>query len=236
MAANVLTLGNGKTDKEEKKGSQERLESFMMRNRVPLLALLACLVFVAVALCVVFGVSDMNRRKDLAALDAIEFSFTKGNSDLSDSDLSARQDAAMNSLSTYMGKKGIVGARALMLAADIQLQKKDWSAGKDSYLKAAAAAEKYYTSAICYYNAGVCAEELGDNQSALSYYEIAAGKEDFYLAPHALFNVGRISETLADYAKAKDSYQKIIDSYSGDEFSKLAHTRLIALKVAGKVE
>ena len=43
MAANVLTLGNGKTNKEEKKGTQEKLESFMMRNRVPLLALLACL-------------------------------------------------------------------------------------------------------------------------------------------------------------------------------------------------
>ncbi len=236
MVANVLTMGNGKSDKDEKKGTQEKLESFMMRNRVPLLALLGCLVLVAVVLCVVFGVGDLNRRKDLAALDAIEFTYTKGIDGLSDADIAARQDAALAGLNGYLGKKGIAGARAAMLAADIYFQRKDWAAGKDSYLKAAAAGEKFYTAAICYYNAGVCAEELGDNQAAASCYETAAGKEDFYLAPHALFNLGRISEALSDFAKAKESYQKIIDTYSGDEFTKLAHSRLIALKAAGKVD
>ena len=123
-----------------------------------------------------------------------------------------------------------------MLAADIYFQKKDWAAGKDGYLKAAAAGEKLYTAPICYYNAGVCAEELGDNEAARSCYETAAEKEDFYLAPHALFNAGRVSEALSDFAKAKESYQKIIDSYSGDEFTKLAHSRLIALKAAGRLD
>ena len=143
MAANVLTMGNGKSIREEKKGASEKLESFMMRNRVPLLAVLGCLVLTAVVLCAVFGVTDMSRRKNLAALDAIEFTYTKGISELSDADISARQDAALTDLNSYSGKKGIVGARALMLAADIYFQRKDWAAGKDSYLKAAAAGEKY---------------------------------------------------------------------------------------------
>ena len=43
MASNVLTLGSGKAGKEEKKGAQEKVESFMMRNRVPLLALIGLL-------------------------------------------------------------------------------------------------------------------------------------------------------------------------------------------------
>ncbi|MBQ3799912.1 MAG: hypothetical protein II837_06405, partial [Treponema sp.] len=64
----------------------------------------------------------------------------------------------------------------------------------------------------------------------------AAGKDNFYLAPHALFNLGRISEALSDFAKAKESYQKILDTYSGDEFTKLAHSRLIALRASGKLE
>ncbi|MBP5157195.1 MAG: tetratricopeptide repeat protein, partial [Treponema sp.] len=153
-----------------------------------------------------------------------------------DSDAAARQTAALESLAAYLSKGGIVGARANMLAADIYFQKKDWNAAKDGYLKAAAAGEKLYTAAICHYNAGVCAEELGDNQSAASCYETAAGKEGFNLAPHALFNLGRVSESLSDFAKAKESYQKIIDTYSGDEFAKLAHSRLIALTAAGKLE
>ena len=236
MAANVLTLGNGSSDKEEKKGAQEKVESFMMRNRVPLLAVIGAVAVAAVVLCVVFGVSDSIRRKDLAVLDSIEYAFAKGGSELSDADVSSRQDTALSALGGYLGKGGIVGARANMLAADIYFQRKDWTQAKDRYLKAAAAGEKYYTSGICYYNAGVCSEELGDGQGAVSCYESAAGKDSFYLAPHALFNIGRVSESLSDFAKAKESYQKIIDTYSGDEFTKLAHSRLIALKAAGKLD
>ncbi|MBQ3799557.1 MAG: hypothetical protein II837_04585, partial [Treponema sp.] len=160
MASNVLTLGSGKAGKEEKKGAQEKVESFMMRNRVPLLALIGLLAAAAVALCVVFGLVDSMRKKDLAALDAVEHALTKNSTDLSDSELSARQDAALAGLSAYLGKSGIAGARANMLAADIYFQKKDWTAAKDCYLKAASAGEKYYTAGICYYNAAVCAEEL----------------------------------------------------------------------------
>ena len=236
MASNVLTLGSGKAGKEEKKGAQEKVESFMMRNRVPLLALIGLLAAAAVALCVVFGIADSMRKKDLAALDAVEHALTKNSTDLSDADLSARQDTALAGLSAYLSKGGVAGARANMLAADIYFQKKDWGAAKDCYLKAASAGEKHYTAGICYYNAAVCAEELGDNQGAAGYYETAAGKDNFYLAPHALFNLGRISESLSDFAKAKESYQKIIDTYSGDEFTKLAHSRLIALKASGKLE
>ena len=146
------------------------------------------------------------------------------------------QDAAIGGLGPYLEKSGIVGVRANMLAADIYFQKKDWAAGRDAYLKAAGAGEKFYTAGICYYNAAVCCEELGDNQAAAGYYESASGKESFYLAPHALFSLARVSESLSDYAKAGDTYQKIIDSYSDDEFAKLAHSRLIALKSAGKLE
>ena len=235
MAANVLTLGNGKS-REEKKGTQEKVESFVMRNRVPLLAVIGSLAVLAVALCVVFGVSDSLRKKNLAALDSIEYSFARGGSELSDSDVSARQDAALASLGSYLDKGGIVGARANMLAADIYFQRKDWSQAKDCYLKAARAGEKFYTAGICQYNAGVCAEELGDSQEAASCYEAAAGKDGFYLVPHALFNLGRVSESLSDFAKAKEAYQKIIDTYSGDEFTKLAHSRLIALKASGKLD
>ncbi len=236
MSDNVLTLGNGNSNKAKKEGTQEKVESFMMRNRIPLLVCIGILVVAAVALCVVSGVSESVRRKNLAALDSIEYAFTKGGSELSDSEVSTRQASALEGLGIYLSKGGIVGARANMLAADIYFQKKDWVAAKDCYLKAAAAGEKLYTAAICHYNAGVCAEEMGDGQAAASCYETAAGKDGFYLAPHALFNLGRISESLSDFSKAKESYQKIIDAYSGDDFAKLAHSRLIALKASGKLE
>lgn len=231
MAENVLSLN--KT--EEKVRAQEKVESFMMRNRKLLLAVIAVVVVAAVAVCAVFGIVDTLRQKDLAALDAIEYTYTKNAASIEASDLSLRQDAAVEALKPYLAKSGIVGVRANMLAGDIFFSKKDYLNSRDYWLKAARSGEKFYTAAICYYNGGVCAEELGDNENAATYYETASAKENFYLAPHALFSLGRVAEAMSDFARAKDSYQKIIDTYSGDDFAKLAHSRIISLTAEGKL-
>lgn len=232
MADNVVSLGK----KNEDAGTQQKVENFILRNRKPLLCILAGLIVAVVGVSVVFSVLDAGKKSGLKVIDSIENDYTKNNDSLSDSELASRQDTALAALTPYLEKKGVVGIRASMLAAEIYFERKNFADSLSHWLNAASYDEKAYTSPICYYNAAVCSDEIGKNEDAVSYYTKASEKKDFYLASHALFNVGRIKENSGDYAGAVEAYQKTVDSYSGDEYAKLAQSRIIALKADGKVE
>ena len=232
MADNVVSLGK----KDEDAGTQQKVENFLLRNRKPLLCIIAVLVVAAVGVSVAFGILDSGRKSGLKAVDAIENTYTKNNDSLSDSELSSRQDEALKALEPYTSKKDVVGVRASMLAAEIYFERRNYSDSLSHWLNAAAASGKSYTASICYYNAAVCSDELGNADDAASYYEKASDDKEFYLASHALFNLGRVKEGSGDYAGAVASYQKAVDSYSGDEYAKLSQSRIIALKAAGKAE
>ena len=232
MADNVVSLGK----KNEDAGTQQKVENFILRNRKPLLCILAGLIVAVVGISVVFSVLDAGKKSGLKVIDSIENDYTKNNDSLSDSELASRQDTALAALTPYLEKKGVVGIRASMLAAEIYFERKNFADSLSHWLNAASYDEKAYTSPICYYNAAVCSDEIGKNEDAVSYYTKASEKKDFYLASHALFNVGRIKENSGDYAGAVEAYQKTVDSYSGDEYAKLAQSRIIALKADGKAE
>lgn len=232
MADNVVSLGK----KNEDAGTQQKVENFILRNRKPLLCILAGLIVTVVGISVVFSVLDAGKKSGLKVIDSIENDYTKNNDSLSDSELASRQDTALAALTPYLEKKGVVGIRASMLAAEIYFERKNFADSLSHWLNAASYDEKAYTSPICYYNAAVCSDEIGKNEDAVSYYTKASEKKDFYLASHALFNVGRIKENSGDYAGAVEAYQKTVDSYSGDEYAKLAQSRIIALKADGKAE
>ncbi len=232
MADNVVSLGK----KNEDAGTQQKVENFILRNRKPLLCILAGLIVAVVGVSVVFSVLDAGKKSGLKVIDSIENDYTKNNDSLSDSELASRQDTALAALTPYLEKKGVVGIRASMLAAEIYFERKNFADSLSHWLNAASYDEKAYTSPICYYNAAVCSDEIGKNEDAVSYYTKASEKKDFYLASHALFNIGRIKENSGDYAGAVEAYQKTVDSYSGDEYAKLAQSRIIALKADGKAE
>ncbi|MCR5762821.1 MAG: tetratricopeptide repeat protein [Treponema sp.] len=232
MADNVVSLEK----KKEAAGTQQKVENFILKNRKPLLCIIALLVVAAVAVSVIFCVLDAGRKTGLKAIDAIENEYTKNNDSLSDSEVSARQEAALKELDQYLSNKNIVGIRASMLAADIYFARKNYEDSLTNWVNAASYGEKSYTAPICYYNAAVCCDELGKFDESVSYYEKAASVKDFYLASHACFNIGRIKESNGDFKAAVEAYQKTVDSHSGDDYAKLAQSRIIALRAEGKAE
>ena len=232
MADNVVSMEKKKGDA----GAQQKVENFLLRNRKPLLGVIAVLVVAAIAVSVVFCVLDVSRKAGLKAVDAIENTYTKNNDSLSDAELESRQNAALEALAPYLAKKSVVGIRASMLAAEIYFERKNFAESLTHWVNAASYNEKAYTAPICYYNAAVCNDEVGNKDEAASYYSKAAEKKDFYLASHALFNVGRIKESAGDYAGAVVAYQKAIDLYASDDYAKLSQSRIIALKADGKAE
>lgn len=124
-----------------------------------------------------------------------------------------------------------------MLAAEIYYQKRDFTNARLSYVAAAERGKKSYTAPINYYNAAVCSESLEDNEKALEYYDAAVSYSDrFLLRNHALFSLGRVAEGLENYAKANEAYTELSEGKVKDDWSSAAKSRLIALKIAGKIE
>lgn len=222
--------------KEKKATANAKIEDFIIKNRKIFICGVAVLVVVAVVVCTVFAISDSNKKKDLAAIDSIEYSYAAKSGEIEEDEAASRQAKAEEALAPYLSKKNVAGVRANMLYADIAFAKKDFTKALDCYLKAANASKKAYTYAECMYNAGVCAEELSKNDDAVAYYKVAADTEDFYLASHALFNAARVCEVSENYSNAAELYQKTVDSYSGYEWANLSESRLIDLKAKGKID
>ncbi len=227
---------NLETKSKKQDNPTKKVENFMIRNRKPILIVGICIVAVAAAVCLFIGITDSIRKKGLAVIDDIEYEYTKNFTDLSDDEISQRQTTALDGLKPYLEKKDFTGVRANMISADICFAKKDYTSALDHYLKAAQAGEKFYTAPICWYNAAVCSEELGNTSDAISYYQSAADHQSFTLASHALFNAARVSESNGNEAEAVSLYQKLVDNYSSDSWTNLAQSRLVQLRIEGKAE
>ena len=121
-------------------------------------------------------------------------------------------------------------------SADISFQKEDYSAAAAFYLAAADCGEDAYTAPLCFFNAAVSYEQACNNKDAVKYYEKASEYKDFLRRTHAIFSAGRVSESLQDFEGAKKFYSTLEEKYPSDSWTDIAKTRLISLKIAGKIE
>lgn len=220
----------------ERRSASVVLNDFILKNRKIILGVFGVAFIAIIAYCVVFVVSSKATENGLAEIDSITNTLTASSSTISEEDLVARKDAALNNLSSYVTKGGIVGVRANMLSADIYFQNKDFEKARSAWLAAASKGKKAYTAPLAYFNAAVCSEELNDLDGAISYYETASKFEDFFEADHALFSLARVQEEKQDFAVAGSTYQSLIDKSPEVSWAKLAKTRMIALKNDGKIE
>ena len=223
-----------KFNKEET--TADKLDSFLSRNRAPLLTCALVVIVAVIATLAFVVISGKAKEKGLTQVDSIYYTLTKDGASLEGDALTARQDAALEQLASFTGKGGIVGVRVNMLTAELYFQKKDFESAKNAFLKAAAAKKNAYTAPLAYFNAAVCFENLGDLDNAIANYKLSSEAKDFALADHALFSLGRVNEAKKDYKAAQEAYKKLNDTHPDVQWAKLAKTRLIALKADGKIE
>lgn len=220
----------------EKKSLSENLGDFILRNLRVIFVFCGVLLLGAVCAVVVISVNEKTIEKGLGKIDLISYELTNKSYDLSETEIAARQDKAVSSLSELVGKSGIVGVRANMLSAEIYYQKKDFENARSAWLAAAQKGKNTYIAPIALFNAASCSEELGNLDDAAAGYKSAAEVKDFYEAAHALFSLGRVQETKGDFVAAAASYQALVDKSPEDSWAKLAKNRLVSLKISGKVE
>ena len=132
-------------------------------------------------------------------------------------------------------KKGAVAVRTYLSIADIQYSNQNWEEAINAWKSAANADPKSYTAAICYYNIASCYEELADINSALSFYEKVLTDDDCVFITRTLFDLGRVNENLGDFTKAAEYYNRLTADYASDAWATLAESRLISLKIDGKI-
>lgn len=220
--------------KEQKKTASEKVAGVLAKYRFFFIGIIVACIVVSIVLGIVLTVMDSSKEKALSQLDKIVYSLTQASSD----ELEAAQDKALPEILELAEGSGgkVVSVRANMVAAEIYFSRQQWQEACDAWLAAASKDEKAYTAAVCYFNAAVAYEEMGNNEEALVNYEKVLLDSECLFVPRALFSLGRINESLSDYETASVWYTKLVDEYPSDNWTTLAKSRLIELEVESKIQ
>ncbi len=220
----------------EELATSQKIGNLIEKNKVKFIV---CLIVVACALAgyiTTYAIYNSLKNKNLSRIDEITFTLTDKSGSLEESELEARSNTAIEQLAPFTKKSGIAGARANMICAEIAFQQKKYQESADFWKAAAKKAKKSYIAPIAYFNIGVCYEQLNNIDAAAENYKIAADNKSFVIKNHAKFSYGRVLEAQGKYAEAVSVFTEINDGNPDDSWAKLAKSRIIALKVQGKVE
>lgn len=222
---------------QEKKGDlatfNQKMNDFLYRNRM---ILISCFVVVFCVIAALVTVSAINGSRNRAAFERVDAIVSEWDAARNESDtagLAGKETGYIEQLSKIARANGntYAAARADLSAAEIYYARKDWKNARELYLAAAARAPKAYTAGICWYNAGMCADELGNAQEAIDSFTKAAGFGNFGLKSRALFNIGRVEEQRGGKDAAIAAYESLVAQFPDDQWSLLAKSRVIALQI-----
>lgn len=219
---------------EEKKTVSENVGGFLTKYRLVFLGLIVCLIVVAVIWGIFSSVSSSSHQKGLNQLDSIIYTLSKAEGE---SIATTKETSLPQILELAEKNKGnIVGLRANMAAAELYFSEEKWAEARSCWIAAAQSDKTAYTAPICYYNAAVCSEELGEPDAAIEYYQSALASETCEFKPHILFSLGRLYEGKEDFVAASENYLNLQNNYPSDSWTSVAESRLLALRVEGKIQ
>lgn len=223
-------------NKESDVTAGSKVTSFLNKNKILFVILLACLCVALIAFIIISKISASSKEKSLSRIDEISFALTDGSASLSDGELEERQLDALDSLSDLTGKGGIVGARANMLCAELSYQLQKYEDSVNYWKAVADKSKKNYLHSIAMYNLGAMYEQLSQKENAAESYKAAYEDKNCLFAAHAGFSYARVLESLGKYGDAAEVYQKLNDDSPSDSWAKLAKTRIIALRAEKKID
>ncbi len=217
----------------DKKSATLLVSEFLIKNRKVILGSLIA-VLAAFAVFIAFtAISDSRSAKVIAAVETLQADWNELRGGEDKAAITAKEDEIISTLKDLAdGNKGsVAGGRAYMTVAEVYFQRKDWKGAKEAWLAAASAGSKSYIAGLCYFNAAVCADELGSQDEAVELFTKASELENFGMKPRTLFNIGRIEEQRSRKEAALEAYEKLVGSYPNDTWALLAKSRIIALQI-----
>jgi len=211
----------------------QKINDFLVNNRVILISLLAIFVVALIGLVTVSIVTDYKNKAAYATVEQVTADWDKARSATDKTGLATAEDGFIVSLQKVASsnRHSYAGGRADMTIAEIYFSRKDWKNAQEQFLAAAKAAPDAYICGLNYYNAAACADELGNADDAVTYFNKALSLDNFNLKPRAMFNIGRIEEQRSNKEAAIASYEKMAEQFPDDEWTLLAKSRIIALQI-----
>lgn len=218
--------------KHEELTLQQRISAILVKNRTLIIGVIVAVFVVIASLIAVTVISDGKREAAYEKIESLMEQWNTAKSNQSET-LTATEDEVLGELTKVAASnsRSFAGARAEMAIAEIYFSRKDWTNAQAQYLAAEASAPAAYTAGLNLFNAAVCAEELGNADTAVEYLEKAIAMENFSMKTRALFNIGRIEEGKGQIDKAKAAYERLTGDFAEDEWTNLAKSRLISLSL-----
>lgn len=213
---------------------QNGLSNFIGGHR-KLLAIVGCVILVAlIALGIILFVNDRNLDKRFEQIDSLKSSYTALLSeDSSSADYQGKLDALIADAEnlSHVGGKKYPGARAEYLLGEIYWDQGNFQQAMDAFLNTHSRMPKTYLGSLSLFNAGACAEELGDDAKAMEYYQRIWDDYGNQAAesPKALFGIARLNEKAGNMELASATFQQLADEFPASEYGKLAQNRLLLL-------
>lgn len=191
------------------------------------------LVILVAIFAVMLSVIDSSSVKKIAIVDNLSKRW-EAIKDQDVNSVSAERDAILTELSIYTTGIGAFSkSKALSLSAEIYAVSSDWIKAEESYFSAYKANTKSFQAPIALYNAACMAENRGDTTRALELYSLCDSLygDSFYQMPRVLFSIARLQETLNDFSAANATYQRMLDDWPDDNWTDLANSRILAIKI-----
>ena len=225
---------NKRSDEKEKQTFSDLLTLFIVKFKFVFLGIFVVGLIAIIAYGVISSSNEKAVKAGLTEIDAVTTEYAELK--IAETTDSAKEDALLARAQAVADKSGpaVVKVRAQMIIAEIQFDRKNYEAARTAWLAAAEADKKSYTYGLCNYQCGICSEELGDLDNAVTYLKTAAESDGFAVVPRVLFNIGRIEETRGNFDKAVESYKKLVADYPSDQWASLAKSRIITLDIDGK--
>ena len=211
-------------DVTEKKTLEGEFENFFIKTKYLWIALICAVVVALIVICSVLAISSASSKKASNFLEDAIYKYETSLAKNSVDDQLDIENEFVSTLENYVSSKGKNKntIRVYMTLAKVYMNREDWQ-------KAAKCEKNTYLAGIADFNAGVCFEQIGNLEDAELCYKKASENKNFHLVPHALFSEARVLETLGKSEDAKSVYEKIINTYSDDEWASLAKSRIIFL-------
>lgn len=225
--------------KDQPMTAEEKVNNFFHAHRKAIFIILGVLAVLLVVFIMVVIFYSAQKNKATTEIEQLMLDFNKVKSEkiknsldeLTDEEkriLAEEEDKLLESLKAHTAGKGYASFVANSEIAEIYFNRKDWENALLAYEAAAKFQLKAYTAGVAYFNAGTCADELGDFEKAFDYYKKASEVESFPLASRAFFNSARVQEQL-DKEKAIEIYKKLVVDFPDSEWANLSKTRIIQL-------
>jgi tetratricopeptide (TPR) repeat protein len=215
----------------------DRLVNFIQRNRKILAGILGIVVLGLIILAIGINVNEQQHAK---AIEQVEGFSERYDTIRSESDETKHQEAITTLLkevehfaSTH---SGYAGGKAYSIVASIHVDRKEWLEAEKAWIAAKEKVPASYFAPVALYNAATTAEERGDIDRAIELYtEITTeyqNQNTFPLMPRVYLAIGRLEETRKNNSAAIAAYQKIVEKWPDDSWTKIANSRILYLSLS----